>query len=277
MKTQTDLLKAFRIGAIAIALSAFSSLTASADNQQSGAVSSKIAPLPRDLEIELALSALPRHLRDQATVYVLDPTQGFVVARKGTNGFHTFVARTGDDTFRGSWPFTAYRDDILYPISFDDAGAKANMRVFFDAAAMQAKGTPPQELKKFIQERFKTHYYQAPERAGVSYMMSPILRTYTNPDANDAVETATVPHVMHYMPDIADEAVGAAKPTPEALGYFKEHGHWRNSPDPFVISHGPHGYMVQFLGVSERAAIDKEYEAMLARLCKMKQAWCLPQ
>ena len=108
----------------------------------------KVEPLPRDLEIQLALSALPPHLRDNATVYVLNPDKGFEVARKGTNGFHAFVARTGDDAFRGAWPLREYRDDILYPISFDKAGAKKQMRVFFDAAEMQAKGTPAGELKE---------------------------------------------------------------------------------------------------------------------------------
>jgi len=153
------------------------SLTASAENKQTLKETKKIEPLPRDLEIQLALSALPPHLRDSATVYVLNPDKGFEVARKGTNGFHTFVARTGDDTFRGSWPLTEYRDDILYPISFDAAGTQAQMRVFFDAAEMQAKGTPPGELKRIIKERYKTGYYKAPERAGISYMLSPILRT----------------------------------------------------------------------------------------------------
>jgi hypothetical protein len=132
----------------------------------------RIDPLPRDLEIQLALSALPLHLRDNATVYVLNPAKGFEVARQGTNGFHAFVARTGDDTFRGPWPLTEYRDDILYPISFDKAGAKAQMRVFFDAAEMQARGTPPGELKKIMQQRYRTGSYEAPERAGVSYMLS---------------------------------------------------------------------------------------------------------
>src|SRR4051794_14280617 len=33
----------------------------------------KVEPLPRDLEIQLALSALPAHLREKATVYVLNP------------------------------------------------------------------------------------------------------------------------------------------------------------------------------------------------------------
>lgn len=235
-----------------------------------------IQPLPRDLEIQLALSALPPHLRDNATVYVLNPSKGFEIARKGSNGFHAFVARTGDDTFRGTWPLKEYRDDILYPISFDEAGAKAQMRVFFDAAEMQAKGTPPEELKNLIQERYKTHYYKAPERAGVSYMLSPILRTYLNPDANDDVATTDVPHVMYYAPNVVSEEVGAAMPKPEQFQYLVQHGRWPDTPYPFLILHGPHGYIVQFRGVEERDAIAKEYGAMLAQLCQIKQAWCLP-
>src|SRR2546430_164232 len=166
---------------------------ASAQTNQTPKATNKVEPLPGDLEIQLALSALPPHLRDNATVYVLNPDKGFEVARKGTNGFHAFVARTGDDTFRGTWPLKQYRSDILYPISFDEAGAKAQMRVFFDAAEMQAKGTPPGELKKIIQERYSTGYYKAPERAGVSYMLSPILRTYVNSDENENVATSNVP------------------------------------------------------------------------------------
>ena len=75
------------------------------------------------------------------------------------------------------------------------------MRVFFDIAEMQAKGTPPRELKQMIQERYKTHYYKPPQRAGVSYMLSPILRTYVNPDQNDTVSTTNNPHVMYYFPE----------------------------------------------------------------------------
>ena len=223
---------------------------------------SRLDPLPRDLEIQLALSALPAHLRDGATVYVLNPAKGFEVARKGGNGFHALVARTGDDTFRGSWPLTEYRDDILYPISFDSAGAKAQMRVFFDAAEMQAKGTPPGELKKTIQDRYKAGFYKAPERAGVSYMLSPVLRTYFDPDESDRVATANFPHVMYYAPNVSGEDIGAGK-----LGGM----------EPFVILHGRHGYMIQALGVTERAAINKEYEQMLARVCAIKDVWCLPK
>jgi hypothetical protein len=238
------------------------SLTASAEIKQARGVMNKIEPLPRDLEIQLALSALPPHLRDNATVYVLNPDKGFEVARKGTNGFHAFVARTGDDAFRGSWPLTEYRDDILYPISFDAAGAKEPMRVFFDAAEMQAKGTPPGELKKIIKDRYKTGYYKAPERAGISYMLSPILRTYFNPEESNKVVTINYPHVMYYAPNISSEDIGGGK-----LGGMY----------PFVILPGPHGYMIQPLDLTERAAINKEYEEMLERICKIKEVWCLPK
>ena len=266
-----------KVQTISVVLALLFSLTVSAQNNETTKRTNKLAPLPRDLEIQLALSALPPHLRDNATVYVLNPNKGFEVARQGTNGFHALVARTGDDTFRGTWPLKAYRDDILYPISFDEAGAKAQMRVFFDAAEMQAKGTPPEELKRIIQDRYRTHYYKAPERAGVSYMLSPILRTYVNPDETENVATANIPHVMYYAPNVSNKEVGAATPTPEQFRYFSEHGRWPDTPYPFLILHGPHGYMIQFRGVAERDAITKEYEGMLARLCKINDEWCLPQ
>jgi hypothetical protein len=97
------------------------------------------------------------------------------------------------------------------------------MRVFFDAAEMQARGTPPEELKKIVQERYKRHYYTAPERTGVSYMMSPILRGYVNPENDDTVNTQSVPHVMHYMPNISNDAVGGATPAPDEMQYLLEH------------------------------------------------------
>ena len=237
-------------------------LSVGAEGKKASGVMNKIEPLPRDLEIQLALSALPPHLRDNATVYVLNPDKGFEVARKGTNGFHTFVARTGDDTFRGSWSFTKYRDDIIYPVSFDKAGVGAQMRVFFDAAEMQANGTPPGELKKIIKDRFKSGYYNAPDRAGISYMLSPVLRTYFNPEESNGVATLNVPHIMYYAPNVSNEDIGGGK-----LGGMY----------PFVIMPGPQGYFIQFLGLTERAAINREYEEMLARLCKIKDVWCLPK
>ncbi|MBS0393668.1 MAG: hypothetical protein JSR54_03535 [Proteobacteria bacterium] len=242
-----------------------------------GTSAAAVEALPRDLEIRLALSSLPQHLQEQATVYVLDPAKGFVVARRGSNGFHALVARTGDDAFRGSWPLTRYRDDILYPVSWDAAGAKAQLQVFLDAAALQAQGMPPDELKKLIQARFTSGYYQPPARAGVSYMLAPILRTYVDPDHTDQVATSNIPHVMHYAPNLTNEDVGGTLPTAEQFGYYSQHGRWPSSPDPFVILHGAHGYFIQFVGVAERDAINRQYADMLTQLCHIKSAWCLPE
>ena len=262
-----------KVQAIVLVAGLLFSLAAGAEDKQALEVTKKIEPLPRDLEIQLALSALPPHLRDNATAYVLNPEKGFEVARKGTNGVHAFVARTGDDSFRGSWPLTEYRDDILYPISFDAAGAKEQMRVFFDAAEMQAKGTPPDELKKIIKDRYKTGYYKAPDRAGVSYMVSPILRTYVNPEESDKVATSNNPHVMYYAPNVSNEDIGGKPPSISFAGYGMDVGGFY----PFVIMPGPHGYMIHLLDLTERAAINKGYEEMLGRLFKIKEVWCLPK
>ncbi len=69
---------------------------------------SLLEPMPRSLEVRFALSALPPSLRDGATVYVLDPTKGYVKARTGKNGQHCFVSRT-------EWKFADYRSDIYDP------------------------------------------------------------------------------------------------------------------------------------------------------------------
>ncbi|HVW59670.1 MAG TPA: hypothetical protein VHC48_06540, partial [Puia sp.] len=49
---------------------------------------------PAGLETELALSALPPHLRAAATVYLLDPAKGYYIAQHGSNGFVCFIDRT---------------------------------------------------------------------------------------------------------------------------------------------------------------------------------------
>jgi hypothetical protein len=248
---------------------------ASAQNASPSANTVEVDPLPRDLEFDLALSALPESLRHQAMVYVLNPHSGFVVAQKGTNGFHALVARTGDDAMRGQWHLDRYPKDVLYPLSFDSAGAKANMRVFFDIAEAQAKGVPPQDLKEKIQKRYRDAYYAAPERAGCSYMLSPILRTYVNPDEADTIVTASVPHVMCYAPNVTTQDVGV-NPTPDQIKDFMSSGHWRTTPEPFVIHSGPHGYMVHIRGTADQKAIIEGNAELLRKLCNLNKAWCLP-
>ena len=63
--------------------------------------------------------------------------------------------------------------------------------------------------------------------------------------------------------------------TTMSLHDFLTHGRWRNPPPPFVIHHGPHGYVIQ-PSATTRAAINKEHDAMLRRLCGLRNVWCLP-
>ncbi len=135
------------------------------------------------------------------------------------------------------------------------------MQVLFDIAEMQAKGTPSVELKKIFKNRYKAEYYKAPERAGSSYMLSPILRTYENAEKSDKISTVNIPHIMYYAPNVTNEDIG---------GTF-------SMVYPSVLGAGKHAYIIQPLGMIERAVINKEYEDMISRLCKIKEVWCLPK
>ena len=86
--------------------------------------------------------------------------------------------------------------------------------------------------------------------------------TASMPIALTSVETSNNPHVMHYAPNLSNADVGGVTPG--------------QHPYPFVILHGPSEYVVQHLGKAETAAITKEYEGMLARLCRINRLWCLP-
>src|SRR5689334_15718261 len=91
-------------------------LFVSAQNFAQGKVDSRLEKMPVDLETDYALSALPPHLRHDATVYLLDPQKGYYVGRQGTNGYICFIART-------EWEWGDFRDDVFAPISYDAEGA----------------------------------------------------------------------------------------------------------------------------------------------------------
>ncbi len=58
------------------------------------ATETTIEQMPAKLETQFALSALPPALRDQATVYLLDPKTGYQLSRQGTSGVTCLVERT---------------------------------------------------------------------------------------------------------------------------------------------------------------------------------------
>jgi len=215
--------------------------------------------LPEPLEIELARSALPAHLRAEATIHVLRPDRGFEVAVEGSNGFHALVVRNDPAFVRGDWPYPAYRNDLLIPIAFDAAGVPAQMQVLLDVAAARAAGTPPEELRTRMRAGFAEGYYPVPSRVGLAYMLSPILRAYRDGGETDAVGTFIYPHYMVYAPNITNADIGGGN----------------GNSQPFVTEPGPHGYVVIPAGAREREAILEAHAEMLDRLCDLSADWCV--
>lgn len=211
---------------------------------------SALERMPRALETRFALSALPPAHRAHAAVYLLDPATGYVLDRAGSNGEHCFVNRT-------EWRPAEYRSDLYYAVCFDSIGARNQMRVLFDVAALRATGKTAAAVKGEVERRFSDGTYRAPERAGVSYMTAPVQRTYYV----TGFVTVTLPHIMYYAPNVTDADIGGVPPL---------------SPYPFVIDHGPHGLFIQLLGEAETAKIVAAESDLLRDLCSYRRSLCVP-
>jgi len=211
--------------------------------------------------VRLALSALPAHLRDGATVYRLDPSRGFVVEREGTNGFHAFVARNEPAIAQGSWDYERY-PDLLIPVAFDAAGVDSHVKAYFDLARYRASGVPPAEAKRRLVRDLAAGRYPAPARAGIAYMLAPVVRGYHRAERGPEIVTFSLPHVMVYAPGVRDEDIGGGG----GLAF------------PFVLSSepGPLGLIIVLAGEQERRTIRAESADMLAALCAFDADLCLP-
>ena len=220
--------------------------------------------LPRDLEIELALSALPEALQDGATVYVRDPEEGFVPHRRGTNGFVTFVGRTSVRFYDADWPY-AYPADQLIPIAYDRTGAEHHMRPWFDLERLRVRGASPERVKQIMRSRFHDGTYTAPSEGGLSYMLAPIHRAYAAPAVSDELITVSFPHHMPYAPYVVSDNLGPMDP----------HGR-AGTLDHGGQNAGPHGYLYFMVPQDQADQIRARYTDMLERLCGLHANWCLP-
>ena len=241
----------------ALSLVAISLCGASARPGQ--AAETAIEQMPAKLEMQYALSALPPALRDKATVYLLDPKKGYHVSRQGTSGVACLVQRTVSE-------MADFRNDLYFPLCYDAAGAKAYLKVIMDAAALRIQGMNPAALKAEIENRYGNKTYQAPEKAGLSYMVGPVMRAVGPPDME--VHTMSMPHLMFYAPNITNEDIAAAPDlnVPSSLLY------------PFIDRQGiaEQSYMIQLIGEAEKAKIMADEETLLDDLCAYRDVLCLP-
>jgi hypothetical protein len=186
--------------------------------------------LPRELEIELALNAAPKHLRDGAAVLVLDAS-GYVKAREGTNAFTCLVSRRGGDVF---------------PVCWDLEGTRTLLPIDVDAAKARLAGRSNADIERTVADGFAGGRYRPPSRTGIAYMLSPL--RYRIDEQGHAVRSNANPHVMFYGPGLTDADIGGARGT-----------------GVFMNKVGPDGMIIVPVGASEREAILKESQTLVDR------------
>ena len=212
-----------------------------------------LSRMPADLETRFALSAAPPHLRENATVYLLDPARGYAVGKQGTNGVSCIVVRS-------DWQFPnfAFRDDIFWAACYDSEGSKTLLQDYLHAAELRAQGMDAKQVHAAVTKKFGTAAYPNPVRTGVAYMIAPVMRGWTN--APQPV-TMNMPHYMIYAPNLKDADIGGN-------GFSKQH--------PFVLSMntGRDDYIIMLVGESEKAKILDESKDLLAQLCSYHASLC---
>ena len=187
--------------------------------------------LPRDLEMELALSAAPKHLRDSAAVWTLEQN-GYALARPGANAFTCLVSRRAGD---------------LFPVCWDAEGTRSLLKIDFDDAALRLSGKTTAQIDEIIAQRYKSGQYHPPSRAGIAYMLAPL--RYRIDEHGEVSRTPSNPHLMFYGPDLTDTDIGGAR------GAFV-----------FMNRVGPDGMMIVPVGQTERAAIVGEARTLTEQL-----------
>lgn len=144
-------------------------------------------------------------------------------------------------------------------------GAKAHFKVIMDAATLRAQGMSPAALKAEVETRYQNKAYNAPEKAGLSYMVAPIMRTVGPPDMK--VHTMAMPHLMFYAPGITNEDIGAVPDLSDPSSLLH----------PFIDRQGnaEQSYMIQLVGEAEKARILADEKDLLHDLCAYRDVLCL--
>jgi len=229
----------------------------STQNFAQGAADWRLEKMPVDLETDYALSALPPHLRNDATIYLLDPEKGYYVSRQGSNGYICFIART-------EWEWDEFRNDVCTPISYDAEGARAIFPIYIAVAEMRASGKySAVQIRDSIVNRIATGVYKAPAKPGMSYMLAPVMRVYpAGPDVKTPV-TVSMPHYMLYAPYLTEENARYKSGTD---------GLMLANPDNVVLGDGkaPYGYIIIPATEAEKAIIVADGKDLLQRLAAYK-------
>jgi hypothetical protein len=220
---------------------------------QSASSTPRLQKMPEALEMRFALSAAPPHLRENATVYLLDPHKGYAVGHQGTNGVSCIVVRTD-----WQWADPPLRDDVYWPVCYDSEGSKTLLQDYLYAAELRAQDMDASQVHEAVTKRFGTAAFPNPSRTGVAYMIAPIMRGFTH---GPTPVTMNMPHYMFYAPNLKDADIGGN-------GFSKQY--------PFVLgmSQGRDDYIILLVGEAEKAKIIADSKDLLKDLCAYRDYLC---
>ncbi len=152
---------------------------------------------PRAVEMDLALSGGPAHLREGAAVYVYG-AKGFSKVRDGSNGFTCLLNRDG----------FLYGGSAFKPTCWDPEGATSYVPVMLRVGEMLAGGKTADEVRAEIADGFRSGKFHRPARTGIAYMLAgDVILDHAS---GKVVKTQFPGHYMIYAPGVTNADVGYA-------------------------------------------------------------------
>jgi len=159
-------------------------------------------------EINLALSAAPTQVSENATVLVLR-RGAFESVREGSNGFTCLVDR--------------YFVDAIEPMCLNLAASNSILPVLLRRNKLREQGATVAEIDEAIELAFQRGELRLPHGLALSYMLSASQDIIAD---NGRKHGQYVPHLMIYVPYVTEDALGG-RPT--------------RSGDPTVFRSGQRG------------------------------------
>ena len=178
-----------------ILLASLASLEISAQPRQGNPDSHPPILLPREQEVELALSAGPEHLRSDATVFVFG-AKGYEKIRNGKNGFTCMVNRDGNQS----------GDNDLKPTCWDPEGSATIVPIMLRVGELMAMGKTAKEIAADIDAGFNEGRFVSPRKSGIAYMLRGDV--HYDPASKEISKTLFPPHYMLYAPGVTNADIG---------------------------------------------------------------------
>jgi hypothetical protein len=174
-------------------------------------------PLSQECEIAVARSALPKRLRENASVYA--PADGkYKQVVQGTGPFTCIIERNHPGSSA--------------PQCMDRAGVDSLLPAIIARSQMALSGKDLETIARYDKQMVDSGAYKSPSRAGISYMMSDYNSIFVE-SAERILKVA--PHVMYYAPNIGNDDVGGSLMSAT-----------ENVGTPFVLGEGPHSLMIVY-------------------------------